>query len=537
MGKAMYDICVIGSGAGAGPIIYEMAQAGKKVVVLEKGDYYKREDFSKDEIAYTKRSITTPNLDEEYHVLEEYLNDSWQSYTTKDANWDFWNGNIVGGSSNFMSGFFHRLEPEDLKLKSTFGKIEGANIEDWPIEFSELEKYYNKVDKIIGVTTNTKEHPISSFIDNSAKKLGLHSQITPRAILSSNKKNRDACYYSNYCGSYGCSSGAKGSSREALINPALKTGNVTLISNAQVIYLDSSRKRVKKAFYIDKQSGEKKSIQAKIFVLAAQAIETSRLLLNSSSKYHPHGLNNKNGQVGKNLLFSGGGIISGEFDGTEGISLEELMVEGFFVNRVIRDWYFLKSNKRPTRKGGLVEFLFEHANPIRKANGQKWDSKGALVWGEELYKKLEKKFTQTKKLDCEIFNDWLPHDNCFVTLSEHHKDTFGIPVAKIRITGHPHNEKVGDEIALKTIKLLKQMGAKNIGGNISSYPPQNLQAGGCRFGDDPKTSVLDKNCKTHELDNLYITDGSFMPTGGSVPYTYTIYANSFRVAEYLKKNI
>jgi choline dehydrogenase-like flavoprotein len=533
MENQMYDICVIGSGAGAGPIIYELSRAGKKVVVLEKGDHYTKEDFSKDEIAYTKRSIVTPNLNDEYHELEEYMNGSWQSYTSKESGWDFWNGNIVGGSSNFMSGFFHRLDPIDLKLKSTFGEVNGANVEDWPIEFSELEKYYNKVDKVVGVTTDTTEHPISKLIDKTATKLGMHSQVTPRAILSRDKGDRNACYYSNYCGSFGCSSGAKGSAREALINPALKTGNVTLIDNAYVIKLNSSRTDVTDVVYIDKKTNKQKTIKARIFVLASQAVESSRLLLNSKSKYFPNGLaNNNNKQVGKNLLFSGGGIVSGEFDGSINISLKDLRVEGFFVNRVIRDWYFLDKKN----KGGIVEFLFEHANPIRKANSQKWDNEGNLVWGKALYEKLEKKFLYTKKLDCEIFNDWLPHDNCFVTISNNHKDKYGVPVAKIRIGSHPQNEKVGEEIAGHTIKLLKAMGAKNINSSISPYPPQNLQAGGCRFGNNPKTSVLDKHCKAHEINNLFVTDGSFMPTGGSVPYTYTIYANSFRVAEYIKNS-
>ncbi len=344
-----------------------------------------------------------------------------------------------------MSGFFHRLEPEDLKLKSTFGKIDGANVEDWPIEFSELEKYYDKVDKVIGVTTDTTEHPISQLIDSSATKLGINSQVTPRAILSKTKEDRDACYYSNYCGSYGCSSGAKGSSREALINPALKTGNVTLIDNAYVIQLNSSKTDVSEAIYIDKKTNTKKTIQAKIFVLASQAVESSRLLLNSRSSYFPKGLANNNGQVGKNLLFSAGGIISGEFDGIQDISLEDLRVEGFFVNRVVRDWYFLDKKT----KGGIVEFLFEHANPIRKANSQKWDHSGNLIWGKTLYKKLEKKFLYTKKLDCEIFNDWLPHNDCFVTISNTHKDKYGIPITKIRIGSHPKNEQIGDELAKK----------------------------------------------------------------------------------------
>ena len=529
----MYDICLIGSGAGAGPVIYELAKKGKKIIVLEKGDYYKREDFSKDELAYTKRSIVTPSLNNEYHVIEENINGKWESYTTKESGWDFWNGNIVGGASNFMSGFFHRLQPQDLKLRSSFGKIKGSNIEDWPITFSELEPFYDKVDKIVGVSTDTKEHPMAKVIDDTAKKLGINSSVTPRAILSKDKKGRNKCYYSNYCGSYGCSSGAKGSSREALIEPALKTGNVTVKDNAHVIKLLSTKNKITEALYIDKKTNTQKTVKAKLFIIAAQAVETSRLLLNSDSKEHPHGLANSSKQVGKNLLFSAGGIVTAQFEENDHINLEELLREGFFVNRVIKDWYNLDKET----KGGIVEFLFEHANPIRKANSQKWDRDGKLVWGEELYKKLEHKFLKTKQLNCEIFNDWVPNDDCFVSLSKEHKDIYNMPVAKIRIGYHKQNVSVAYKLAQNTQKLLRQMNGKNISSNLSPYPPQNLQAGGCRFGNDPRSSVLDKNCKAHDLDNLYITDGSFMPTGGSVPYTYTIYANSFRVAEHLKKQI
>jgi choline dehydrogenase-like flavoprotein len=525
-----YDICIVGSGAGAGPIAYELSKAGAKVVVVEKGKFFKKEDFSKDEIAYNRRDILTPNINDEYHVLEEYIDGKWESYTSKEAGWSFSNGSLVGGSSNLMSGFFHRLAPNDFKLKSAYGKIDGANVEDWPISFEEFEPYYDKVDKIVGVTTNTTEHPMSNLIDKKAKDLHINSLITPRAILTKDKGDRNACYYSNYCGSYGCSSGAKGSSREALLMPALKTGNLTILTNSFVKKLNSKNYKVTSATIYDKTTKKEKTIKAKLFVVAAQAVETSRLLLNSYSKEYPNGLANSSNQVGKNLLFSGGGIITGTFDGSQEISLKELMVEGHFVNRVIRDWYELDN-----KKGGIVEFLFEHANPIRKASGQKWDNNGNLVWGEEFYKRLEHKFTKTKQLDCEIFNDWVPHDDCFVTIDKNHKDIYGMSVAKIRIGSHPENEKVGDKIAIKTIELLKHMGAKNIGGSISPYPPQNLQGGGCRFGNDPKTSVLDKNCKAHDVDNLYVTDSSFMPTGGSVPYTYTIYANSLRVAEHLVK--
>tara|TARA_R110002050_G_scaffold676_1_gene4818 strand:- start:1239 stop:1640 length:402 start_codon:yes stop_codon:yes gene_type:complete len=130
----------------------------------------------------------------------------------------------------------------------------------------------------------------------------------------------------------------------------------------------------------------------------------------------------------------------------------------------------------------------------------------------------------------------MPNDNCFVSIDEKYKDKYGVPVATIRIGAHPQDVKVGNFLAQKAIDVLKQMGASDIKSDISPLPSANLQAGGCRFGNDPKKSVLNKYCQSHDIENLFVTDGSFMPTGGSVPYTWTIYANSFRVADYIKKS-
>ncbi len=104
-------------------------------------------------------------------------------------------------------------------------------------------------------------------------------------------------------------------------------------------------------------------------------------------------------------------------------------------------------------------------------------------------------------------------------------------MAKIKVDNHPHDIEVGKYLAQKAENLLEQIGATHISSSINGSPPTNLMAGGCRFGDNPATSVLDRNCKSHEVENLYVTDGSFMPTGGSVTYTWTIYANAFRVAD------
>lgn len=555
-----YDVCVIGSGAGAGPVIYELSKAGYNVIVLEKGPWYRTRDFTKDEITAARRSVYTPNLIDERHVIEDKNSDGvWEGKSTYDTGNDFWNGSCVGGSSNFMSGYFQRFKPIDFRLLSEFGEIKGANIVDWPIDYQDLEPYYTKVEKIVGVSGKVVNHKkleprstpdfpypplsenaISEWIDKAGKSLGIEIIPMPRAILSQPKDDRNACVYSNYCGSYGCASDAKGSSRVSLVHDALKTGNCTVIPNAKVYHLETNNKKeITKAWYYN-TANEKKSINANLFVVAAQAIETSRLLLMSRNDEFPNGLSNNNGQVGKNIVFSAGGVGGGDFllnEMTESDSMQ-ISIPGLFVNRTIHEFYDFKDEETGKKlKGGTIDFLFEHANSITKSIHQKWDEYGNLTYGTNLKKKLKYYFNNVKKLKFEVFADWLPTDNCFVTLDPEVKDKWGDPVANVRVGYHEHDIKIGNFLASQGEKILKEMGAKNIYSGVSGSPPANLQAGGCRFGIDPKTSVLDPNCKSHEVDNLYITDGSFMPTGGSVTYTWTIYANSFRVADKIKERL
>ena len=554
----MYDVVVIGSGASGGAVAYTLCKAGYSVVMLEKGRLIKRDEFTKDELAYCRRDLVTPNLFDEYHTIEEKIDGKWIATPTYESGWSFWNGNIVGGSSNLMSGMLHRLHPDDFRLKSKYGEIEGANIVDWPINYEDLEPYYDLTEELVGISgyyqkhkyepprsrsnftqVPTKENSVVKLLDKSCKVLGVTSLVTPRAVLSKDKGDRKACYYSNFCGSYGCSSGAKSSSREALIKPALATGNLRLLTNTHVKSLHTSQKdKVDYAVVVDTITGKERKIKGKIFVVAAQAHESVRLLLNSANKYHPHGLANSSGELGKNLLFSGGGSGQGELhkEGLEEIKFEELMTTGLFVNRSILDWYFIDHWWDGKFKGGSVEFMFEHQNIISRASKHN-SEKEKLVWGKELGDKVVKRFTEQKSIRFEIFNDWLPNDNCFVALDNTHKDKYGMPVGKLRLEGHPQDIKVGKYIAKKCEKILEEMGAKNIYSSVTSSASQNLVAGGCRFGNDAKTSVLNKYCQAHDVDNLYVADASFMPTGGSVAYTWTIYANAFRVAEYIVKQL
>lgn len=555
----MFDICVIGSGAGAGPVIYELANAGYKVVVLEKGPWFKTSDFVKDEIAAVRRSVYTPNLRDERHVIDQKNKKGvWSAKSTYDTGRDFWKGNCVGGSTNFMSGYFHRMKPDDFRLLSTYGEIEGSNVVDWPIAYDDLEPYYAKVEEIVGVSGRIIQHRmqeprslkdfpqpplaeniVSSWLDKAAEKEGYELVPVPRAILSQPRGKRSNCSYSNYCGSYGCSTDAKGSARVALIDKALDTGNCEVKSGAKVFHLQTNgRYRIEKAWYYDR-SGTKQHISAKLFVVAARAEETSRLLLMSKNEEFPNGLANNQGQVGKNLLFSAGGVGSGQLfyadiDPSQAAMLE---VPGLFVNRSLHHFYEIDDPAFNGKvKGGMVDFLFEHANGIGRAIRQKWDG-DELIYGSRLKEKIHAYFTEQRKIKFEVFNDWLPTDDCFVSLDPKVKDKWGDPVARLRTGYHPHDLKVGKYLAKKSEKILENIGAKNIRSSITGSPPSNLLAGGCRFGVDPDISVLDPQCKAHDVDNLYISDGSFMPTGGSVTYTWTIYANAFRIADHILKHL
>lgn len=554
------DICVIGSGAGGAPVAWYAANQGKSVIVLEKGPWLDETHFCKDELAFSRRSVFTPRLQDEQHLIESRnARGEWQARPTSKTGRSFWNGNLVGGSSNFMSGFFHRLKPLDFHLRSTFGPIEGANLVDWPIGYAELEPWYSLAERLVGISGQaevrqtarphihqaprstpdfpwppTSEHALSAMIDEACTALGYHSLRVPRAILSRPALGRNACEYSGYCGSYGCSTGAKGSARVAFLNPALATGRCQIRPHAKVYrLLTDARGRLSHALYFDPE-GKEHQVRARIFVVACQAIETSRLLLCSTGPKFPQGLANNQGQVGRNLLFSAGGSGSGEIP-LQGHSPEQqqaLRAIGPFVNRALDDWYQIQDpdfGPAPA-KGGIVELLLAHPNPMPRALPTR-RHQNQLIWGQAWKRQLEQAFAAGPRLKYEVFCDWLPNDNCHVGLAKGLNDRWGTPVARVRIGHHPQDLKVGRYLAARGVALLRQLGAQDLRQSISGSPPTNLMAGGCRFGTDPTSSVLDADCRAHEVDNLYVTDASFMPTGGSVPYTWTIYANALRVAD------
>ncbi|HBR96934.1 MAG TPA: oxidoreductase [Gammaproteobacteria bacterium] len=550
-----YDVCVIGSGAGGGPVAYELAKAGYAVVVLEKGPWYTEKDFYKDEIACCRRNAYASNTLDEPQVVESHEErDAWWARSTYQSGWTFWNGNCVGGSSNFMSGYFHRLKPMDFRLLSEFGPIEGANIVDWPISYEDMEPYYDKVERVVGVSGRvhkhryaeprsseqfaypaTVDHPMGRHIEAACDALGMDAITAPRAILSRPKGRRRGCNYSGYCGSYGCATSAKGSSRAALLNDAVETGNCDVRPHAMVSRLISDAKgKVIAAEYFD-ADGKVQRVTAKIFNVACQAVESARLLLRSTGPRYPQGLANDSGQVGRNLIFAAGGAASGRV--TYEKFGQELASFGPFINRAVQDYYVIDDKDfGPRQKGGTIDFDFQPPSAIARASYLVTDSNG-LVWGERLKQRLEQHFLRGQYIKVEAFCDWLPIDDCHIRLSSHQKDKWGLPVSHVKVDYHAHNLRTGWYLADKGGSVLREMGAEDVTAFAVGSPPTNLQAGTCRFGDDAESSVLDADCRSHEAENLFVSDGSFMPNGGSVQHTWTIYANAFRVADNIRAQL
>jgi choline dehydrogenase-like flavoprotein len=565
-----YDVVVIGSGAGGGPVAAVLAEAGKRVLLLEKGGRYEESDFVKDEIAVVRREPFVPSTATDPMVQESQGGAQAGSGAPTSV---FWNGSLVGGSSVLMSGFMMRMKPHDFRPLSTLGPVPGAEVADWPLGYDEFEPWYAEAERQVGLSGRVvpqpphlaeprstptypqpplAEHPLAQRVDATAARLGLHSVPLSRAVLSADLpdapgKARQACDYNGYCGSYGCAVGAKGSALAAFVHRAVATGRCDLVSRARVTQLETDAAgAIRAAHWVD-AAGTAQRTEASIFVVACQALESARLLLLSRGPRHPHGVGNTSGQVGRNLLFCSFGAGWGDFALARDPALASAEP---FVNRILQDWYYYDPadpGRRAGRadvppapglvKAGTLNFLRMHPNPVLAGITQAlWDERPQAVplWGPALKERLRWYFRDVVHLRFETFSDWLPHDGCWVRLSRDVKDSRGLPVAHVRAINHPRSLAAVRYLVDRGVEVMEAMGARAVRTPDSfGGPSTNLIAGTCRFGDDPRTSVLDRDCRVHDTPNLYVTDGSFMPSGGSVPYTLTIYANALRVAHHI----
>ena len=380
------------------------------------------------------------------------------------------------------------------------------------------------------------EHPIAKEIDRVCGPLGVHPFPTARGIVSRPYKGRSGCMYCALCGSFGCEVDAKSSTQVSLIPAALATGNVELRPQCMAKSVEVDAKgHAKSVVYLDEKGVEQEQ-PAKIIVVSCTAIESARLLLNSTSSRFPKGLSNSNGLVGKNLVFSSFGESRATFRiSKQGSKRGWLRDTAPFVQRSLQDHYLLPDNKAGFRKGGTLGFMWTHPNPIFAAVNMAGTGPSG-VFGKELKDRL-RDYRDSRILQYEIYGEYLPTPNTAVGVEPSVTDKYGIPVATITVDRHPMDLVATQYLVERGEEVLKALEPDELKRTSTAGETTILQGGTCRFGNDPETSVLDKNCRSHEVPNLYVVDGSFMPTSGGVPFTLTIAANAFRAGAALVKKL
>lgn len=528
------DACVVGSGAGGASVALALARAGLRVVVLEKGPRLRREQFVHDELSIVRRNLFVPFVADEPHLARARVDEQAELGTFG------WISCVVGGGTVHWAGYAFRLHPDDFRRRTITGGVAGSSLADWPISYDELEPWYDQAERELGVSgragASRREpprsqpyplppvdtHPLAARVDEAASALGWQAYPTPRAVLSQPYQGRAACRYCDFCASYGCEVGAKGSTLEAMLPKAEATGSCVVRDRAMAVEVSvDGHGRARGVVWRDAQGVDREQ-RARAVVLACSAIETPRLLLRSTSSVFPDGLANFSGNVGKHAMFLTKSGAAADFSFSRAEPIAGLAARHPFLGRTVRD--------HEAEAGTLVVELAP-PSPIATAERLSIADGGGTLWGAALKDRLRRWYRDGKHVDVEGFSETLPREHNRVELDPEVLDRFGLPAARVTFEHHDDDLRRSVALGARARELLQAMRPDRLEEPQAGGTFDVLQAGSCRFGGDPEHSVLDRDCRAHDVDNLYVVDGSVLPTSGAVPPTLTIVANALRVGD------
>jgi choline dehydrogenase-like flavoprotein len=499
------DYAIVGVGAGGGVLLQRLARAGFRVIGFDAGPFWDTErDWVSDETGSHKLYWNDKRITGGQDPLALGANNS---------------GKGVGGGTVHWASFTPRFHPSDFQTDTLDGV--GA---DWPLTYWDLKPYYELMEKELPVSGPYfpwgdphsypyGPHPMGGVGDvliHGCTKLGLGvSAGGPVAILSGSRADRPHCIYRGFC-IQGCKVGAKASTLITHVPDALANGaEIRAHSMVSRVHVGKGglgkNRRVTGVSYFDAE-GREHFQKAKAVVVAGYAIETPRLLLNS-------GLANSNGQVGRYLMAQAGNVVLGRFE-------ELIRMYKAPPAHALTEHFYETDPKRGFARGFAVQTV--GPLPIAFAK-QLMTAKGAWGWG---LRRLMMDYNHWAALG--LLGEILPNAENRVTLAGE-KDQFGLPVAKVTFNLYDNDKKLIEYGKQKVMDIMWAAGAKEV---VQEARYAHL-VGGARMGRDPGESVTDQFGRTHEIANLFICDGSLMPTQGSANPGLTIMALAARIADYM----
>ena len=533
---------VIGAGAGGGIVAKELACAGLSVVLFERGQWNTPFDCRKDDLRNQRSFYLGAAFGPDERSPRVLVESSGRERMVYPTTWDYQNNAAcVGGGTLSYGAMAWRFMEQDFRMRSTYGTVEGSTLEDWPISYQDLEPYYEKAEWEIGVSGDDTGNPFKAprkkplpmpplapsmehkVLESAAKRLGLHPFYIPMLRNTVPYNGRGACMRCRWCVGFACEVDAKCGTQNTVIPTALASGNCELRTESIVKeILTDDRGHATGVAYFD-QKNRLQEQPADLVVVSGAAVESARLLLNSRSRLFPNGLGNRYDWVGRNLQ---GHAYSGAIGLMEYDVYDDL---GPGASVAICDY----NHGNPGIVGGALlcnEFirLPIHFTTMTPPDVPRWGT---------AHKDYMRKYYKRSMMVIGPVQE-LPVYDARVQVDLKVKDYWGIPVARLSGGSHPQNLVTAKYIAGKAEAWLKEAGAFKTWQRLpgAGLSGGQHQAGTCRMGDDPRTSVVNRQCQLHDVDNVFVVDGSVHVNNGGFNPVLTIMANAYRSADYITKN-
>jgi choline dehydrogenase-like flavoprotein len=548
--RPIYDVAIIGSGAGGGMAAYVLTRAGARVVMLEAGQKW----FASKDSAMLVPSYSTPHRGASIHGRPfgefDACDGGWEidgePYTrAPGTQFSWWRARMLGGRTNHWGRISLRFGPDDFRRRS----LDGLG-DDWPIGYDDVKPYYDNIDRLIGLYGSAEglhNEPDGIFmpppkprcyellVKKASDRLNVTCIPARLSVITKPLPGRQACHYCGQC-NRGCQVKANFSSPDVLIAPALATNRLTLITNAMAREVTvGSDGLANGVSYIDKNTGRDEHVRAKVVVLAASAMESARLLLNSRSSQFPNGLANSSGIVGKYLTDTTGTDVSGFIPAM--LDHVPHNHDGVGGMHVYMPWW-LDNKKLDFARGYHIEVWGGPGEPSAGFGGgiQRQNGGG---YGKQLKADYRKYYGAT--IGFSGRGEMIPNDDSYCELDPTTVDRFGIPVLRFHWKFSENEYNQAKHMQETSRALITEMGGTPNGQMPTREQGYNLAAGGTiihelggvRMGNDPKSSVVNANCQAHDVKNLFVADGSPFVSQADKNPTWTILALSWRTSEFI----